>query len=419
MNTRQLSFNLKLVLVFFILINTATSLAQHTKEFKGLILDKDSNKPLGLADLIITNSNISTIANSDGEFTLKVPDNLMGNSVTISYLGYQKLEVALSDFKPSNTKIYLQQAATVLAEIDIAAPKDAKELVKKVLALKGENYSTETIFMTGFYRETIKKRNRNASLSEALVSINKQSYESNRNDKITLIKARKNTDYSRLDTIALKIQGGPYSSLHTDIVKYPEFIFSDETMLDYNFYFGRSTQIDDRMVYVVNFRQKDNISKPLYYGTLYIDADTKALSSAVYNLNVENQDAATKLFVRKKPRKANVYPTEASYRVNYRTKNGKWYFGYSNILISFKVNWENRWFNTRYTLQSEMAITDWNIDEALLTNKQNKKLKQNTILQDQVSGFTDPDFWGEYNIIEPEKSIESAIKKISKKIKKN
>ena len=36
----------------------------------------------------------------------------------------------------------------------------------------------------------------------------------------------------------------------------------------------------------------------------------------------------------------------------------------------------------------------------------------------KASGFSDPNFWGAYNIIEPEKSIESAIKKISKQLNK-
>jgi hypothetical protein len=32
-----------------------------------------------------------------------------------------------------------------------------------------------------------------------------------------------------------------------------------------------------------------------------------------------------------------------------------------------------------------------------------------------VQSLADPDFWGEYNIIEPEKSIETAIRKIQRK----
>jgi len=98
-------------------------------------------------------------------------------------------------------------------------------------------------------------------------------------------------------------------------------------------------------------------------------------------------------------------------------KDGKWYYGYSNILLTFKVNWKNRLFNSRYTLQSEMAITDWNITTTAYT-KTNGRLKPTSIIENEASGFSDPDFWGEYNIIEPEKSIESAIKKINKQLKK-
>jgi hypothetical protein len=36
-------------------------------------------------------------------------------------------------------------------------------------------------------------------------------------------------------------------------------------------------------------------------------------------------------------------------------------------------------------------------------------------MSDKISKSADVDFWGEYNIIEPEKSIESAIKKIKSK----
>lgn len=411
------NISLKPIITFLILISCVLSFAQNLQEYKGEVLDKNTNKPLALADLTIANSNISTITNNAGEFSIKVPDNLAQNTVTISYLGYQKLEFSLSDFK-DNTKFYLSQAPTVLAQIDLVRPTDAEALVKKTFDLKGDNYFTENVNMTGFYRETIKKRNRNASLSEAVVSINKVAYNSKKNDEITLIKARKSTDYARLDTIALKLQGGPFSSLYTDVIKYPAYIFNDNTMVNYNFKFGQNTQIDNRLVYVIHFEQKKNITSPMYNGKLYIDATTYALTSAVYNLNVENREAASKLFVRKKPKTATVYPTEASYRVNYRTKDGKWYFGYSNILLTFKINWDNRWFNSKYTLQSEMAITDWNMDDTKLSLKQSKKLRPNSILQNQASGFSDPNFWGEYNIIEPEKSIENAINKIDKQLKR-
>lgn len=407
------------ILTFLFLLISSFCFAQNSMEFKGKVVDKDSNKALALADLIVIGTNISTITNSEGEFLLKVPQEFKDKSVLVSFLGYKKLQIPVSDLKKENTKIELIVAATVLAQVDVNAPKDAKTLVIKALSLKDENYlNTETV-MTSFYRETIKKRNKNASLSEAVLKIYKHPYTSSRNDAIQLIKSRKNTDYSRLDTIALKLQGGPFSALRTDIIKHPEQIFNDDDIGDYVFSFNKSTQINNKLVFVINFEQRENIVRPMYYGKLYIDAENYALTNAVYNLNVSNRELSSNLFVRKKPRKVTVYPTEASFRVNYRVNDGKWHFGYSNIELEFRVKWENKWFSSRYSLQSEMAITDWNENTTQFVNRPKNRLKQNTILADEASGFADPEFWGEYNIIEPEKSIETAIKKIKKQVEKN
>ena len=89
------------------------------------------------------------------------------------------------------------------------------------------------------------------------------------------------------------------------------------------------------------------------------------------------------------------------------------------MLLTFIVDWKGKLFNSKYTLNSEMAITDWNLDNNTISSNENKRLRPSSILQDEVSGFTDPEFWGEYNIIEPEKSIESAIRKISRHLDKS
>ena len=64
-----------------------------------------------------------------------------------------------------------------------------------------------------------------------------------------------------------------------------------------------------------------------------------------------------------------------------------------------------------------MAITDWKKNNTG-KNKPENSIRPTVILADEASGFSDPEFWGKYNIIEPEKSIESAIKKIIKQLKK-
>lgn len=386
--------------------------------YRGKIMDSNTKKPLVFANISIENTNISTISNTEGDFSLKVPKDLVEGMVIVSHLGYRTSLIPLGQLNGKINEIALQTSIIELAEISLAVPKDAEALVRETFKRKGDNYLDDPTLMTAFYRETIKKRRRNVSLSEAVVNIYKSPYNSEKKDAVTLYKARKSTDYNRLDTLILKLQGGPFNTLFVDLIKYPEYIFSEDTFSDYTFSFENSTQVDNRLIHVVNFRQKHSLNLPLYEGKLYIDGERKILTSAIFSLNITDKEAAARLFVRKKPANADVWPTDIAYRVDYREKNGKWYYGYSNVLLEFKINWDDRLFNSVYTMTCEMAVTDWERNLTGETPRYRDRLKTSVILGDEAIGFSDPDFWGEYNIIEPEKSIESAIKKIQRQLRR-
>ena len=397
----------------------AENTSNDSNQYRGEVMDQASKKPLVFATLAVEGTNISTITNTEGRFLLKIPKSMTTGTVIVSFLGYKSQSIELSELKPNNNKIALTILVTELSGVNVNVPKDAGALVRETLARKGDNYFEDPTLMTAFYRETIKKRRKNVSLSEAVVNIYKSPYNSLRSDAVELYKARKSTDYSKLDTVALKLQGGPFNTLYVDIMKYPEYIFAPEYLSDYKFTFSRSTRINDKLIYVVKFEQRETIAEPLYAGELFIDVENKTLTSAIYSLNITDKDKAAKLFVRRKPANVNVWPTEVAYRVDYREKGGKWYYGYSNVLMEFKVNWKNKLFNSVYSMTAEMAVTDWekNLDGKLPKNRE--RLKKSIILSDEAIGFSDPDFWGEYNIIEPEKSIESAIKKIQRQLRRS
>jgi len=386
--------------------------------YKGEIVDSETSKPLVFASLTLVGTNISTVTNTEGRFLLKVPANTESTTLEVSFLGYRSKTVTLTSLTPDENRIGLDVLVTELPEVNISVPREAVTLVKETLRKKGENYLQDPSVMTAFYRETIKKRRRNVSLSEAVVSIFKTPYTSSRRDAVQMFKSRKSTDYSKLDTLVLKLQGGPFNALYVDVMKYPEYIFSEDSIDDYDFRFDRSTRINDRLIYVISFNQKDNILDPLYRGELFIDVEKKVLTSAIYSLNITDRNKASRLFVRKKPRNADVYPVEVAYRVDYREKDGRWYYGYSNALLEFKINWDKKLFNSVYSMTCEMAVTDWEKNSELSEPRFRDRLKSTMILSDEASGFSDPDFWGEYNIIEPEKSIESAIRKIQRQLRK-
>ncbi|WP_051941738.1 carboxypeptidase-like regulatory domain-containing protein [Maribacter forsetii] len=414
--------SIKYLLVFLFSIgigaNNMWAQTSNYTEYTGEVLDADSKKPLIFATLTVDNTNVTTITNSEGQFSLKVPNEYTVNNLTIAFLGYKTKQIAITELEEKKNKIFMTEFVMALSEASIDAPNDAEALVKETLNKKGDNYLNESTVMTAFYRETIKKRRTNVSLSEAVVNIYKTPYSSKKTDALELYKARKSTDYAKLDTVALKLQGGPFNTLFVDMVKYPNYIFTPETLAYYDFSFDTSTRVNDQLIYVIDFKQKPEIIDPLYNGKLYIDAENKILTSAIYSLNITDKRLASQMFVRRKPKNADVWPTEVSYRVDYREKDGKWYYGYSNVLLEFKIDWDKRLFNSVYSMNCEMAITDWekNTDNAF--PKYKDRMKSSIILSDEAIGFADPDFWGEYNIIEPEKSIESAIKKIQRQLRK-
>lgn len=389
------------------------------KEFKGVVTGADSGEELVFATITVEGTNISTITNAEGSFSLKVPLELAEGNVNISFLGYQTKTISLNKFTRNGNIISLSPAAIALEEVNVSSPKNALDLVRSMLGKRGDNYIDQPLKMTAFYRETIKKRRRDASLSEAVVTIYKQPNNVMRNDVLTLYKSRKSTNYDRLDTVAVKLQGGPFTPLYLDVMKYPQRVFTSDMFESYEFTFDQPTQINDRSVFVVNFKQKPEIIDPLYYGKLYIATDSHALVSAVFNLNVENRQLASEMLVRKKPARTDVYPTNAAYRVDYRIKDGKWYYGYSNVQLAIVVNKKGKLFNSKYYLNSEMAITDWKVNPDQERIRSKERLRPTVIIADEASGFSDPDFWGPYNVIEPEKSIESAIEKIQRQLEQD
>ncbi len=410
----------RILLVFAIgLATLGVAFAQNgIKELKGTVLNADSEKPVESAIVVLKGTNISTVTNSEGFFILKINEDENFETLVVSILGYRTKEINISSFTDDEFEILLKETATQLNTVSLTSYKDAENLVRQIFRNKEKNNQNQSVLMTAFYRETIKRRNRDVSLTEAVVNLYKKPYLSRATDELELQKARKSTNYKRLDTLAFKLKGGPFSTLYLDIMKYPEYIFTNELISDYDFSFGPSSSIDNKPVYVVNFKQKESVIAIRYEGKLFIDAESLALASAIYSLNLNGKTSAQNFLTEKKPRDVICYPIETEYKINYRKKDGKWYYGYGSVQLKFKVNKKRQLFNQVYNVSSEMAITDWEIQENDTKLKSRDKLKPSMILADRISGFSDPDFWGKYNQIEPEKSIESAIDKIRKNIKK-
>ena len=406
----------KSILLLALSILCAAICSAQSLTLSGRILDASSRRPLDFASIHLMTTNISNVSNTEGIFSLKIPDDVKADSVMVSYLGYRSQKIAVSAFNGRELTISLVPSGIALEPI-VVHPQDALTVVQMAFYRVEQNYLTKPAQMTAFYREMIQKRNTYVSVSEAVLDINKASYRGLRSDQVGIYKARGNYDQQRVDTLLVKFQGGPTSALEIDIAKDP-FLSVEPNILNdyYTFVFEPSVTINDEIFYVIAFNQRPNVSTILFRGRLYIEPETLAIGRVEFNMNVEGKPEASSIFIRRKPTSAQINIMSAEYMVNYKELNNVWYFDYSRTKLTFNVKWARRWFSSNYTVSSELAITDISENERLIIDED--RFRARDIISSPVSDYTDENFWGEYNIIEPEQSIERIINRIVRQLRR-
>ncbi|MBK7211834.1 MAG: carboxypeptidase-like regulatory domain-containing protein [Bacteroidales bacterium] len=382
----------------------------------GIVKDAKSHEPIAFASISLTGTDIGTVSNSDGEFSLKVGTAQSDGSIEISHLSYVSGKFGISASTGENKVFYLDPHVFMLKEISII-PDDPRSIVMMALGKISKNYSDNPNMMTGFYRETIRQKKDYVSISEALVDIYKAPYTGYQNDQVRIIKGRNGSNVKKADTLMVQLQGGPNVALLIDIVKNLDLSISLNNLDNYAFELTTFVNIDDKPNYVISFRPNILSPEPLYYGKLFISRDNLAITRAEFSLDLQDEEKAARQFVQKKPTGLVFQPTSTSYLVTFNESGGKYYLNYVRIELKFVCDWKKRWFKNTYNIVSEVAITDRREENAVKFPNQDL-FRSNMILADKIQSFTDNDFWGDYNIIEPEQSIQNAVKKFTKGLKK-
>ena len=384
------------------------------KSFTGKIVDL-TGKPVVFANVFISGSGIGTVTNLDGEFIIKVPKNYLEKDLEISFLGFKNQKIPITNLKLLGNTINIQPSTINIEEVIIRSHNPV-DLITGAAKRIPENYSVISEMQKGFYRETVKKSKNYVAISEAVVDIYKSPYNSDFiYDQVKVYKGRKSQDVKKMDTINFKLQGGPSSTILLDVVKNPSTLLNTDLFSYYDYELVGIVEVDNNKAYAINFEQKKKYDFPMYSGKIYLDADNLAISQIEFSLNELSLDVAAKMLVRKSPIAIKVKPLTGSYLANYRKINGKWHLNYVRAEVKFKCNWKKKLFNSIYTAMTEMAITD--IDTINISKFKNKEVvKMSDIFVDKVNHFEDENYWGEYNYIKPDESIEIAISKLGKKL---
>ena len=277
--------------------------AQEIVSVSGRVIDSESSRPIMAASVNLDGTTISIITNSEGDFTLKMPANLAnGGRIVVSHLGYVISETPVSAF-PADDKALTIRLIPMSLQLDPAVIRAVDPLVlfRTAFARIKENYPTQRIGMTTFYREMIRKDNaKYLVLNEAIVDVDKSSYTGFGADRAAIYKGRGSVNVNSSDTLFVKFQGGITSALMIDMVKNPFLGMDLYTACEaFKFTMGELANIDDTPFYTLEFTPLKQEFEFMYSGKIYIDLESYAIARLEFNLDLNefNREDAAKLFI--------------------------------------------------------------------------------------------------------------------------
>jgi len=380
----------------------------------GVVLDDKTGK--GLKQVSVSAGRLSVVTNEDGVFSLKLPQ--IPQSITVSHLGYKTRRVNVVEGQTENLTVRLAPTVIQLREV-VITNENPRELVDVAISKIPDNYSKNPELLKGFYRETAMKRRHYIYVAEGVEDMYKTSYTRQvGRDRVSIVKGRRLISQKESDTLGVKVMGGPVQAVLLDIVKNREILLNKEELDAYQFRMGDPEYINDREQYVVLMEPKMLMPYALYHAKLYIDRERLAFTRIELDLDMRDKDKATRTMLVKKPFGVKFRPRELSCVVDYRYEDGVTRLSYLRNIFRFNCDWKKRLFSTSFTATCEMAVTDITSDGVQpIANR--SSFDSRDAYYDKVEYFMDPEYWSNYNIIEPSESLDKAIHRLVSKYRRN
>lgn len=377
---------------------------------RGHVRSSQSREALPDAEVRVDGQTTGVITNEDGYFALKL--EAMPPVLTVSALGYKTTRVNTRTMgQTAAVTIWLDPDLRILSAVTIYS---AEDIVRKALEKVPHNYTLASERLSCFYRETIRKQSHYVSINEAVTHLYKTGYDYGiERDKVQIVKARSLMSQKSRDTLSVKVMGGPQEAVLIDLVKNREILFSQDDLPAYRFEMEPGTSIDDRPQYVIRFTPVEVRDYPLFTGTIYVDAERLSFTRIESWLDVSDAAKATRFMLVRKPRGLRFKPRALHTTVSYHTTGSCSRISYMRNVYHFNCDWKRRLFATSYRAVSEMVVTDHEPSEVPRSRKHT--FSHFDLLDSGVADFGDPDFWQEYNILEPSESLEHAVERLKRR----
>ena len=403
-------------LMILIALLLAGLAARAQQVVSGIVKDRQTGDALSHVSITAEGSEVHTVTNDDGRFTLKVKNS--PKYIQLSHIGYKTRRQQL-DGQTEGLQIMMTSHVVSLDEL-IVSVNDPLSIVRAAMQRIETNYPMQPELMRCFYREVTRRGSRHIAVAEAVMDMYKTSYKFGPSgDAVSILKGRRLMSMKSRDTLGVKIQGGPVVPLMADVAKNPEYMLNEDDLSQCKLYLKQPAKLNDRLHYVIEVVPHDITLYPLMGGLLYIDQESLAITRAELELDVRDWRSASEYMLVKKPAGLRFRPKQLTMIIGYTTDlQGVTRMNYLRNEMRFNCDWKRRLFASTFTTVSEMVVTDF-----LASGRDAKRPSGRSSFgirdrfYDRVEYFDDPDFWADYNIIEPTESLENAIDKLKKKMR--
>ena len=406
---------LKAILFSILLLVSFSAIAQTDPQalpfsVSGTVTDAATGRPLQYVGVSFTGLKYATVTNADGGFILKSATE--PTDVEFSLLGYKTVKIPFpKDGSPVKVKMPRGELTLDVAVV-IADPYSVLE---KAISLIKDNYPTQPEIFDCFYRETVQKRHRYVFVSEAVSRMFKTSYRriGIEADRVAVDKSRVLMSPDKRDTLSIKVVGGPVQAVQLDIVKNNDLLTRSE-LENYELKMESPATIGDRLQFAIRLIPRGSTYYPLYDGMIYIDRETYAFTRFDLNYDMRDKDKVTRSILLSKPAGLRFTPTQVNIRYDYKLSEGVSRVSYVCSTMRFKCDWKKRLLRSDYTAVSELVTTGRHSEDVVAIPRK-ESFSSHDVLSEKAGFDFDPEFWKDYNIIEPSESLDKAIGRIVKK----
>lgn len=404
---------MKRLLLIVLMLAPLAVLAQQVL-VSGTVVDDKSGNPL--RQVSVSAGRVSVVTNEDGVFALKLEKQ--PSAIKVSHVGYKTRQVKLTQEKTQGLKVRMEPTTIQLREI-VVRTANPRELVDIAISKIPENYSKVPELLKAFYRETAMKRKHYIYVAEGVEDMYKTPYtRSVYRDRVSIVKGRRLLSQKQGDTLGVKVLGGPVLPVQLDVVKNHDILLNKEELDGYKFSMDIPEYINDRLQYVVRIEPGIVKDYALFNGRFYIDCERLAFTRIELELDMSDKEKATNRMLVRKPFGVKFKPRELSCVIDYRYEDGVSRISYLRNIFRFNCDWKKRLLATSFTATCEMVVTDsQSQDVQPIANRSSFDSKD--AYYDKVEYFMDPEYWSQYNIIEPSESLDKAIRKLVSKYRRN